>query len=251
MTRRLPLRRRRAADPVTGAEPPPAPPAPGATDVTAVQPALAPEAEAGSEAVMADPHAPAGLAVGPEAPPAAPSFRDRGRLRRRLRYLRRVRELGFRDLGGLVFDLHRFGRDGSHLVNGKLEALGAVDVELRALETVLDERRDVTVLREPGIAACPRCAALHGSDANFCPNCGLAFSGPQAISGLGAAQDAPVPLVTPGPPAAPTAASEGPADVPAPGPDPAAPLWVPEEQPTSVQPAVPPAPAPGQPPGPA
>ena len=32
--------------------------------------------------------------------PDSPSFRQRGRLRRRLRYLRRVRELGFRDLGG-------------------------------------------------------------------------------------------------------------------------------------------------------
>src|SRR3954452_24486128 len=48
--------------------------------------------------------------AGAEATPSGPSFRDRGKLRRRLRYLRRVRELGFRDLGGLVFDLDRFGR---------------------------------------------------------------------------------------------------------------------------------------------
>jgi hypothetical protein len=33
----------------------------------------------------------------------------------------------------------------------------------------------VTVLREVGIAACPRCAAIHGSDDRFCPGCGLAF----------------------------------------------------------------------------
>src|SRR5262249_17511758 len=52
---------------------------------------------------------PAGLAP-EDVVPTRPSFRDRGRLRRRLRYLRRVRELGFRDLGGLAFDLHRFSR---------------------------------------------------------------------------------------------------------------------------------------------
>jgi ribosomal protein L40E len=138
----------------------------------------------------------------PQAPPAAPlpaglapedvaptrlSFRDRGRLRRRLRYLRRVRELGFRDLGGLAFDLHRFARRNDELVLGKLAALDAVDRELRAIERVLDERRDIIELREPGIAACPRCGALHGSDARFCPQCGTQFSGPLAMVEVGGA----------------------------------------------------------------
>src|SRR5439155_6146313 len=91
--------------------------------------------------------------------PAAPSFRERGRLRRRLRYLRRVRELGFRDLGGLVFDLHRFGRSRDDLVQAKLAALHSVDREMRALEALLDDRRAVTELREPGISSCPRCGA--------------------------------------------------------------------------------------------
>ena len=63
-----------------------------------------------------------------------------------------------------------------------------MDVELRALEERLIDRHDFVVLREPGIAACPRCSALHGSDANFCPNCGLGLDGPQAISEVG---DAP------------------------------------------------------------
>ena len=76
----------------------------------------------------------------------------------------RVRELGFRDLGGLAFDLHRFRRRNDELVLGKLAALDAVDRELRAIERVLDERRDIIELREPGVAACPRCGALHGSD---------------------------------------------------------------------------------------
>src|SRR5216117_3408013 len=103
---------------------------------------------------------------------ASPSFRDRGRLRRRLRYLRRVRELGFRDLGGLVFDQHRFSHVNEDLVRGKLAALAAVDGELRALEHALDDRRSITELREPGISVCPRCGALHGSEARYCPSCG-------------------------------------------------------------------------------
>src|SRR5437762_5526221 len=88
------------------------------------------------------------------ATPLEPSFRQRGRLRRRLRYLRRVRELGFRDLGGLIFDQHRFSRVNTTLVDGKLHALGAVDAELRALENALDDRRPLTELREPGISVC-------------------------------------------------------------------------------------------------
>jgi hypothetical protein len=131
---------------------------------TEVQPAV----PAGAE--PADPSAP------------QPSFRNRGRLRRRLRFLRRVRELGFRDLGGLVFDQHKFNHPNEELVRGKVAALAAVDGELRALEEALGEKRDITELREPGITACPRCGTLHGSDARFCPSCGLAITGARTIA---------------------------------------------------------------------
>jgi hypothetical protein len=142
----------------------------------------------------------AGLPAGAEpedpAAPPRPSFRNRGRLRRRLRYLRRVRELGFRDLGGLVFDQHKFNRPNDELVRGKLNALTAVDTELRALEQALADGRDITELREPGISACPRCGTLHGSDARFCPSCGLATTGALAIApniAEGTAGDGPGP----------------------------------------------------------
>src|SRR5204862_3199741 len=115
---------------------------PPTAQVTAQQPAVAPPADLD----------PAAMQVA-----SAPSFRDRGRLRRRLAYLRRVRELGFRDLGGLVFDLHRFQRPGQQLVDAKLNALAIVDQELRALERVLRDKPLYVDLREPGIAACPRC----------------------------------------------------------------------------------------------
>jgi hypothetical protein len=108
---------------------------------------------------------------------AKPGFRERTRLRRRMRELRRLREISFRDLGGLSFELHRFGRDRSDLVTQKLETLERIDGELRAIEGALHARRPLIELREPGVAACPRCATLHGTDANFCPGCGTPLRG--------------------------------------------------------------------------
>jgi ribosomal protein L40E len=191
LPRRIPFRRR-PSDPVSPE-----------TQPTIVAPQQAPPP---SEPL------PAGLAP-EDVAPSRPSFRDRGRLRRRLRYLRRVRELGFRDLGGLVFDLHRFGRRNDELVLGKLAALDAVDRELRAIERVLDERRDILELREPGVAACPRCGALHGSDAKFCPQCGTQFSGPLAMIEVGG-------TIAPAPAGAPEAHTP---QQPLPAPDHAAP----------------------------
>ncbi len=106
-------------------------------------------------------------------PPEQPGFRSRGQARRRARFLRRARELAYRDLGGLVFNLHRFGARNDALVLAKLATLGNIDAELRSIEAALQERHPVTVLREAGITACPRCAAIHGSEDRFCPNCGL------------------------------------------------------------------------------
>jgi hypothetical protein len=122
-------------------------------------------------------HTPLTEQVDPETEqvPQTPGFGERGRMRRRARFLRKARELAYRDLGGLVFDLHRFGQRNDQLVLAKLATLRQIDTEVRELEAVLGDRRPVTVLREVGIAACPRCAAIHGSDDRFCPGCGLAF----------------------------------------------------------------------------
>jgi hypothetical protein len=117
---------------------------------------------------------PAGADPGESA--GAPGFGARGRLRRRVRFLRRARELAYRDLGGLVFDLHRFGQRNDELVLAKLNTLSRLDSELRALEFSLDEAQPVTVLREAGVSACPRCAAIHSSEDRFCPACGLPMS---------------------------------------------------------------------------
>jgi hypothetical protein len=170
--------------PVLGAE------APVSSAETSVMDA-APQALTGAPAAAEGAEAPA---TTEPAEPEQGSFVDRGRMRRRLRYLRRTRELAFRDLGGLLFDLHRFGRSREDLVQGKLARLTAIDTELRALETALEDRQEVTVLREPGLAACPRCGALHGSDANYCPMCALPV---RPGAGLPVAAPSPAPPEAP------------------------------------------------------
>jgi hypothetical protein len=188
------IRRRRADSPVAELDAGQA-----ATDApTQVHPIA--DAGAGTPATESTQETPtADAPAGQDPAPGRPSFRHRGRLRRRLRYLRRVRELGFRDLGGLVFDQHRFAQANEELVRGKVNALAAVDQELRALERALDDPRPITELREPGISVCPRCGGLHGSEARYCPSCGVAFRGPLAIAEVGEA----VSLPTPEPPAEP------------------------------------------------
>jgi hypothetical protein len=110
----------------------------------------------------------------PRGPAHAPSFLDRVPLRRRMQYLRRRRELALRDLGGFVFEEHHQGEDRADLRTEKLDALDALEGELHTIEQALDDRRELLILREPGIASCPHCATIHGSEANFCPNCGVA-----------------------------------------------------------------------------
>jgi hypothetical protein len=127
------------------------------------------EGLAGTEARVEEP---AGTEAHAEEP-RTPGFRERGRMRRRVRFLRKARELAYRDLGGLVFEMQRLGQRHDELVAAKLSVLAGFDGELRALEAALGERWPITVLREAGIATCPRCAAIHGSDDRFCPTCGM------------------------------------------------------------------------------
>jgi hypothetical protein len=167
------------------------------------------------------------------ASPTQPGFGSRGRVRRRARFLRKARELAYRDLGGLVFSLHRFGQRNDELVLAKLSTLSRIDAELRALESSLSERQPVTVLREAGITACPRCAAIHSGEDRFCPSCGLPLSrnvdlpigaAPTAAP-AGEPPTAAMPVVAQGPtapapgspaPAAPASAQAPPAGAPVP-----------------------------------
>jgi hypothetical protein len=163
--------------------------------------------------------------------PESPGFADRGKLRRRLRYLRRVRELQLRDLGGLVYETYRRARPRQDLVDRKVQILAATDTELAGLETALDDRRPLHELREPGIGGqCPRCGELFGSDARFCSHCGAGLTG-EAAAALGQFAGTPAPA-----PAGAAAAAAPAPGAPAPTPSPAA------------APSPSPAPAPAPPP---
>jgi hypothetical protein len=123
-----------------------------------------------------DPDRPAGLDPAAEAVPA-PTGR-RARLRRRLRYLRRAREVSLRDLGGLVYEVHRSGAGdmAAHagLIGGKVRRLNDLDAEAGAIETALAAPRAAeTVVFQPGVGGtCDFCGELYGSAARFCSNCG-------------------------------------------------------------------------------
>jgi hypothetical protein len=107
----------------------------------------------------------------PEPPPLG--LLERARIRRRARYLRRLKEVQLRDIGGFLLELHRFGRERPDLVSGKIASAADTDRELRALEQALYGSASLRELREAGIGgACSECGAVHGSEDHFCASCG-------------------------------------------------------------------------------
>jgi hypothetical protein len=109
-----------------------------------------------------------------QAPVGTPSSpRERSRIRRRVRYLRKLRELQLRDLGGFLVEQVRLGRENPEVVQRKLVSAGNTDRELRALEGALGARRALRELREPGVGgACSACGSVYGSEDRYCSWCG-------------------------------------------------------------------------------
>jgi len=127
--------------------------------------------------LLADPDTPAGL--DPTDAPMRPPTGRRGRLRRRLRYLRRARELMLRDLGGLLYEVHRSGGGSveahATVIGAKVQRIAGLDAEAHALEAALAAPRGEAIVFEPGVGGtCATCGELYGSDARFCANCGAA-----------------------------------------------------------------------------
>ena len=105
--------------------------------------------------------------------PAAPGLRERARIRRRARFLRQLRELQLRDLGGFLVEQLRLGRENPAVVQAKLEEAARTDRELRALDGALADGAGVRELREAGIGgACAECGTVHGSADRYCSWCG-------------------------------------------------------------------------------
>jgi hypothetical protein len=125
--------------------------------------------------------------AGPSAAAAAgPSAGERGSMRRRMRRLRRTREVLLRELGALVVEMQRLGRENPELVSRKASELIALDDELRGLRVALEERRTVVEVVAAGVAgSCARCGTLVATDDRFCSRCGLAV-GAAAAPGDGA-----------------------------------------------------------------
>jgi hypothetical protein len=130
------------------------------------------------EALEPEPEPAPVVADEPEPEPAdppvpEPRFRERGRIRRRARYLRRLREVQLRDIGGFMLELHRFGRERPDLIQAKLAGAAQTDAELRALDQALGAEEPLRELREAGIGGvCHNCGAVHGSEDRFCATCG-------------------------------------------------------------------------------
>jgi len=169
------------------AEPVPAPPPPEPEAEVAAQEAGA-EVEVEEPATtemsieeapeVASPVEPTPSEAPPEVP--APNIRERGRIRRRARYLRRLREVHLRDIGGFMVELDRFQRDRPDLVAAKIESAAQIDRELRALQHALASEQPLRELREAGIGgACESCGAVHGSGDRFCASCGQHLQGTQ------------------------------------------------------------------------
>jgi hypothetical protein len=163
-------------------------------------------AGATAPAIHADPHRPAGQ--DPAEAGAAPPSGRRSRLRKRLRYLRRARELMLRDLGGLLYEVHRTaGGDvtgHSTVIGAKVERLARLDAESERIEAALGAPRSETVVFQPGVGGtCQVCGELYGSADHFCSNCGS-----PAGSAAPAAEPRPVPAM----PKAPDGEGKAPAD---------------------------------------
>ena len=182
--------------------------------------------------VLPKPEGPAGL--DPAEAGLRPPAGRRGRLRRRLRYLRRARELMLRDLGGLVYEIHRTGGADmtSHapIVTGKVDRIRQVDAESVALETALGAPRGETVVFQPGIGGtCVVCGELYPSDARFCAHCGQSTTEPPVTEAEAGPADPPV-----DPRGTLNLFAPLEADRPAPAEEPAA-VEMPAEQPTTPE----------------
>ena len=102
-----------------------------------------------------------------------PGSRERGAMRRRLRQRRKLRDALLMELGALVMEAHRHGRDDAGVVKSKATEVAAVDAETVALAEELNEGGDVARLSTTGLAApCHACGALVSTRARFCEHCG-------------------------------------------------------------------------------
>jgi hypothetical protein len=120
---------------------------------------------------------PAGIERGADA--VAPTgSRERGRMRRRLRELRRLREAQLLELGALALEAHKHDRDDSPVIKTKAAEAAATDAEARAVADALDADAGLDTIVTTGIAGpCPTCGTLTSTAWRFCSTCGTPLDG--------------------------------------------------------------------------
>lgn len=125
-----------------------------------------------ADALAAGTDEPAGLE--PDEPLVRrPNARERGRMRRRLRKLVRIRDAKLRELGGLVLEMQRLGRENPALLKQRAAELQAIDDEARGLASALGEEKDLEQVLAAGITgACTQCGTLMSTSDRFCSRCG-------------------------------------------------------------------------------
>ncbi len=200
----------RAAEATPAVDPTPAPHVAEPTPAVGAAPlGPSPYVPAGEPGPMPVADLPAGL--DPDELNAVPgTSARRGKLRRRIAFLRAAREVLLRDLGGFVYELHRTAGDIEHeahrrLRETKLTRLSRVDAELHELEYRLDDVRRQVIVREPGVGGeCPHCGELFGSAAHYCSQCGLPLTESARREQARAREPEPLPdpVVAPAPEAA-------------------------------------------------
>jgi len=98
---------------------------------------------------------------------------EKGRLRRRLRRLKRSRERHFADLGTLVVDARKRS-NGSRpdVVDRRAAEAAEVDRQVRELGYAVDAEANPRVLATGVSGSCAGCGNLLGTEDRFCPQCG-------------------------------------------------------------------------------
>ena len=117
---------------------------------------------------------PAGTDPGEQQDRAArPGSRERGAIRRRLRQRRKLRDAVLMELGALVMEAHRHGRDDTGVVKSKAAEAATIDAEVVALAEQLGQGGGLAGVTATGLASpCLACGALVSTRARFCENCG-------------------------------------------------------------------------------
>ena len=115
-----------------------------------------------------------------------------GRMRRRLRELRRLREAQLLELGALVLEAHKHGRGDSPVIKSKAAEAAATDAETRALAEALETDAGLESIVSAGIAGpCPTCGTLASTAWRFCSTCGTPLDGRPDAAPRADERDAP------------------------------------------------------------